>query len=114
LRPSGSAFASFRFPSGVIVLAVRWYSRYGLSYRDVEELLVERRVQVNHVTVYRWVAAGSRRCWPMRPGLPVTRRVGPYESPPRSPSWHRRSEAQAQQRFTMPAAGTTQQRPMQV
>ena len=29
--------------------------RYGLSYRDVEELLVERGVQVDHVTVYRWV-----------------------------------------------------------
>jgi transposase-like protein len=39
----------------VIVLAVRWYLRYGLSYRDVEELLVERGVQVDHVSIYRWV-----------------------------------------------------------
>jgi transposase-like protein len=39
----------------VIVLAVRWYLRFGLSYRDVEELLTERGVQVDHVTVYRWV-----------------------------------------------------------
>jgi hypothetical protein len=31
------------------------YLRYGLSYRDVEELLAERGVQVDHVTVYRWV-----------------------------------------------------------
>jgi transposase-like protein len=37
------------------VLAVRWYLRYGLSYRDVEELLAERGVEVDHVTVYRWV-----------------------------------------------------------
>jgi transposase-like protein len=37
------------------VLAVRWYLRYGLSYRDVEELLAERGVQVDHVTVHRWV-----------------------------------------------------------
>ena len=37
------------------MLAVRWYLRYGLSYRDVEELLVERGVEVDHVTVYRWV-----------------------------------------------------------
>jgi transposase, IS6 family len=37
------------------VLAVRWYLRYGLSYRDVEELLVERGIEVDHVTVYRWV-----------------------------------------------------------
>jgi IS6 family transposase len=39
----------------VIVVAVRWYLRYGLSYRDVEELLAERGIDVDHVTVYRWV-----------------------------------------------------------
>jgi transposase, IS6 family len=50
-----SAFAGFRFPSDVIVLAVRWYLRFGLSYRDLEELLTERGVEVDHVTVYRWV-----------------------------------------------------------
>jgi IS6 family transposase len=50
-----SAFAGFRFPREVISLAVRWYLRYGLSYRDVEELLAERGVTVDHVTVYRWV-----------------------------------------------------------
>jgi transposase-like protein len=50
-----SAFAGFRFPPDVIVIAVRWYLRFGLSYRDVEELLVERGVQVDHVTIYRWV-----------------------------------------------------------
>jgi len=50
-----SAFAGFRFPAELIVVAVRWYLRYGLSYRDVEELLVERGVQVDRVTVYRWV-----------------------------------------------------------
>ena len=37
------------------MLAVRWYLRFGLSYRDVEELLTERGVQVDHVTIYRWV-----------------------------------------------------------
>ena len=37
------------------MVAVRWYLRYGLSYRDVEELLTERGVEVDHVTVYRWV-----------------------------------------------------------
>ena len=50
-----SAFAGFWFPSEVIVLAVRWYLRYGLSYRDVEELLAERGIDVDHVTIYRWV-----------------------------------------------------------
>ncbi len=57
-RPAGiarSAFAGFCFPPEVIVLAVRWYLRFGLSYRDVEELLAERGVEVDHVTVYRWV-----------------------------------------------------------
>ncbi|MCA1709890.1 MAG: IS6 family transposase [Actinobacteria bacterium] len=50
-----SGFAGFRFPSDVILVAVRWYLRYGLSYRDVEELLAERGITVDHVTVYRWV-----------------------------------------------------------
>jgi transposase-like protein len=53
--PPRSTFAGFRFPPDVIVLAVRWYLRFGPSYRDVEELLTERGVQVDHVTVYRWV-----------------------------------------------------------
>jgi IS6 family transposase len=50
-----SGFAGFRFPPEVITLAVRWYLRYGLSYRDVEELLAERGITVDHVTIYRWV-----------------------------------------------------------
>jgi transposase-like protein len=66
-----SAFAGFRFPPDVIVLAVRWYLRFGLSYRDVGELLTERGVQVDHVTAYRWVqrftpllAEAARPCRP--------------------------------------------------
>jgi transposase, IS6 family len=55
-KPS-SAPAGYRFPREVIALAVRWYPRYGLSYRDVEELLSERGIEVDHVTVYRWVQA---------------------------------------------------------
>jgi transposase-like protein len=39
----------------VIVLAVPWYLRFALSYRDVEGLLTERGVQVDHTTIYRWV-----------------------------------------------------------
>jgi IS6 family transposase len=61
-----SAFAGFRFPPDVIVLAVRWYLRFGLSYRDVEELLAERGVEVDHVTIYRWV----QRFTPYSPTLP--------------------------------------------
>jgi IS6 family transposase len=43
---SSSAFAGFRFPREVIAVAVRWYLRYGLSYRDVEELFAECGVAV--------------------------------------------------------------------
>jgi hypothetical protein len=45
-----SVFAGFRFPPEAISVAVRWYLRYGLSYRDVEELLAERGITVDHVT----------------------------------------------------------------
>ena len=58
VAPSGqlpSAFKGFRFPPEVILLAVRWYLRFGLSYRDLEELLAERGVEVDHVTLHRWV-----------------------------------------------------------
>ncbi len=37
------------------MLTVRWYLRFSLRYRDVEELLAERGVEVDHVTIYRWV-----------------------------------------------------------
>ena len=53
-----SEFAGFRFPPEVITLAVRWYVRYSLAYRDVEELLAEGGidVEVDHATLLRWVA----------------------------------------------------------
>src|SRR5437588_3360130 len=68
--PPRSAFAGFRFPREVIVLAVRWYLRYGLSYRDVEELLAERCVAVDHVTIYRRVQTFT-------PGVHRRRPTGP-------------------------------------
>jgi IS6 family transposase len=37
------------------MLAVRWYLRYGLSYLDLEELLAERGIEVDRVTLFRWV-----------------------------------------------------------
>jgi IS6 family transposase len=52
---SSSVFAGFRFPREVISVAVRWYLRNNLSYRDAEELLAERGITVDHVTNYRWV-----------------------------------------------------------
>jgi|GEM_PF-3287487 len=67
-----SAFAGFRFPSDVIVVAVRWYLRYGLSYRDVEELLTERGVQVDHVTVYRKLPPDQREVLLLRMAAGLT------------------------------------------
>ena len=48
-------FVGFRFPAEVILVAVRWCLRYALSYRDVEELLAERGVEVDQVTDCPWV-----------------------------------------------------------
>jgi len=55
IQPPRSAFTGFRFPPEVILIAVRWYLRYGLSYRDLQELLPERGIEVDHVTLFRWV-----------------------------------------------------------
>jgi transposase-like protein len=43
-----------QFSPEVILCAVRWYLRYSLSYRDVQELLVERGLEIDHTTVWRW------------------------------------------------------------
>ncbi len=43
------------FQSDLILLCVRWYLRYALSYRDLEEMMMERGLQVDHTTIYRWV-----------------------------------------------------------
>jgi transposase-like protein len=56
LSASSIGVRGLRLPAEVIVVAARWYLRYGLSYRDVEELLAERGIEVDHVSVYRWVA----------------------------------------------------------
>ena len=43
------------FRGEVILWAVRWYCKYGISYRNLEEMLEERGVDVDHTTLYRWV-----------------------------------------------------------
>ena len=54
--PSISVLFKWRqFELDVILLAVGWYLRFSLSYRDVEELLAERGLHADHVTVWRWV-----------------------------------------------------------
>jgi transposase, IS6 family len=44
-----------QFEPEVILLAIGWYLRFSLSYRDVEELLAERGIEADHVTLWRWV-----------------------------------------------------------
>jgi transposase-like protein len=54
-----------QFEPEVILVAVGWYLRFSLSYRDVEELLAERGLHADHVTVWRWVqryAPELQRC----------------------------------------------------
>jgi len=48
-------FKGFRFSPRIILRAVTWYCRYGLSYRDVQDLLAEQGVQVRASSVFRWV-----------------------------------------------------------
>ena len=49
------AFHGFRFPAEVILWAVRWYLQFPISYRDLERMLANRGVEVDHTTMYRWV-----------------------------------------------------------
>jgi transposase-like protein len=56
LAPSVAGLFKWRqFEPEMILLAVGWYLRFSLSYRDVEELLAERGLRADHVTVWRWV-----------------------------------------------------------
>jgi transposase, IS6 family len=60
------------YESEIILLCVRWYLRYALSYRDLEEMMEERNLTVDHTTIYRWVQRYAseleKRCRPhLRP-----------------------------------------------
>jgi IS6 family transposase len=56
------------YESEMILTCVRWYLRYALSYRDLEEIMIERGLSVDHSTIFRWVQRYSpeldRRCRP--------------------------------------------------
>src|SRR5437879_8166088 len=56
------------FQPDLTLLCVRWYLRYPLSYRDLEEMILEHGLQVDHTTIYRWVQRYApelgRRCSP--------------------------------------------------
>jgi transposase-like protein len=53
------SFKGAHFPKDIILMGVRWYVAYPLSYRHVEELLEERGVPVDHATIQRWVVKYS-------------------------------------------------------
>jgi hypothetical protein len=50
-----SLFKRRRFPAEIILLCVRWYCKYGISYRDLAEMMQERGVAVDPSTIFRWV-----------------------------------------------------------
>jgi transposase, IS6 family len=55
-------FRGFRFPAKVILWAVRWYLRFALSFRDLEQMLAHRGVRVDHVGV-RPIKPDTRQGW---------------------------------------------------
>ena len=55
------SFKGSQFPKDVILHAMYFYLRYGVSYRDLEEILAERGVVVDHATLNRWVVKYSAR-----------------------------------------------------
>lgn len=71
-------FKRHRFPPQIILLAVRWYCRYPVSYRDVQDMLSERGIHVDRSTINRWV---------VKFGPEISRRLKPLQSA-RSMYWH--------------------------
>jgi transposase, IS6 family len=70
---TSTSFKWRHFEAEIILLCVRWYLRYSLSYRDLEEIMLERGLHVDHTTIYRWVQRYApqleKRC---RPHLKAT------------------------------------------
>jgi transposase-like protein len=72
-----SLFKRRRFPVEIILLCVRWYCKYGISYRDLAEMMSERGVSVSPSTIFRWV---------QRYAPEIEKRVRPHQGH-RSGSW---------------------------
>ena len=75
-------FRGFRFPAEVILWTVRWYLQFPVSYRDLERMLADRGVVVDHTTMYRWVQRFAtelekRRAEACADGVGAERRDGP-------------------------------------
>ena len=54
-RKRPALFRGRHFEDAIILVCVRWYLRYSLTYRDLKEIMAERNLSVNHVTIWRWV-----------------------------------------------------------
>ena len=74
---SVALFKRRRFPVEIILLCVRWYCKYGISYRDLAEMMSERGISVDPSTIFRWV---------QRYAPEIEKRIRPYQGP-RSGSW---------------------------
>ena len=59
--PSDNPFKWRQFEPALILQCVRWYLRYALSYRDLEDMMRERGLCVDHTTIYRWVQRRAER-----------------------------------------------------
>ncbi|GHO80107.1 IS6 family transposase [Ktedonobacter sp. SOSP1-85] len=68
MMKNASPFKWRHFEAAIILLCIRWYLRYSLSYRDLEEMMLERGLHVDHTTIYRWVQKYApeleKRCRP--------------------------------------------------
>lgn len=51
----GGAFRWRHFADEIILLCVPWYGKYGIGYRDLEDMMSERGVEVDCSALYRWV-----------------------------------------------------------
>ncbi|QCP54511.1 IS6 family transposase [Trinickia violacea] len=78
MKKTKSLFRGHRFPASIISCAVRWYFRFNLSLRDIEELLLERGVEVTYETI---------RCWCDKFGAAFARRAKAVRRKPCS-TWH--------------------------
>ena len=67
-------FKGRHFDRSVILLCVRWYLAYNLSLRNLEEMMAERGISVDHATIHRWIIRYSPECWSgsIRASEPVT------------------------------------------
>jgi transposase, IS6 family len=73
-----SDFKGRHFGGKIVLWAVRWYCRYGISYRDLEQMMAERGVSVDHSTLYRWVQSYAPE---------IEKRLRWHWRHPRSQSW---------------------------